>query len=541
MLLSLVYINCDYLQAQTTIPRFEEGERVVFVGNSITHGGHYHSFIWLYYMTRFPDKPITIMNAGIGGESAWDMKDRLDYDVFNRKPTYVTLTFGMNDTGYDIYMKDDAKELSKQRIAKSLESYREIEERLLAKNKIKKVLIGGSPYDETSRFNNFILHNKNNAILKIIDAQRISSKKNGWGFVDFNQPMREISRKEQEADSTFTFCRIDRIHPDNDGQMVMAYLFLKAQGLAGDEVSSVSIDAYHSSVITHNNCKISKLKKNGTDLKKYNEKISKPQSLICYSHSPIQYGLTPLKGLYFNKIVEPSGTSFLRGNINHVTILTVVACMLLLVGVFNFINIYTVIVLKRAREFGVKKVYGASGFQIFTQIYVENIYMVAAALLIIWMLIETSAGIFASVYAIPVKPDIAFDLSLSLILLFVLPLVTSVFPFLRYNYSSPITSLRSVNAGGNSIVSRVVFLFIQYVITFSLIVVALFFVRQLYTMLNADLGYQAKNIISCQFLSFETQNRRYANDEEWQKERDLERHKVQVIKQKMDACPLFIS
>ena len=263
MLLSLVYINCDYLQAQTTIPRFEEGERVVFVGNSITHGGHYHSFIWLYYMTRFPDKPITIMNAGIGGESAWDMKDRLDYDVFNRKPTYVTLTFGMNDTGYDIYMKDDAKELSEQRIAKSLESYREIEERLLAKNKIKKVLIGGSPYDETSQFNNFILHNKNNAILKIIDAQRTSAKKNGWGFVDFNQPMREISRKEQEADSTFTFCRIDRIHPDNDGQMVMAYLFLKAQGLAGDEVS---IDAYHSSVITHKNCKISKLKKNGADL-----------------------------------------------------------------------------------------------------------------------------------------------------------------------------------------------------------------------------------------------------------------------------------
>ena len=265
-MLSLVYINCDYLQAQITIPRFEEGERVVFVGNSITHGGHYHSFIWLYYMTRFPDKPITIMNAGIGGESAWDMKDRLDYDVFNRKPTYVTLTFGMNDTGYDIYMKDDAKELSEQRIAKSLESYREIEERLLAKNKIKKVLIGGSPYDETSRFNNFILRNKNNAILKIIDAQRTSAKKNGWGFVDFNQPMREISRKEQEADSTFTFCRIDRIHPDNDGQMVMAYLFLKAQGLAGDEVSSVSIDAYHSSVITHKNCKISKLKKNGADL-----------------------------------------------------------------------------------------------------------------------------------------------------------------------------------------------------------------------------------------------------------------------------------
>ena len=84
--------------AQTVKP-FKEGERAVFLGNSITDGGHYHSYIWLYYMTRFPNKPITIMNAGIGGESAWDIKDRLDYDVFDRKPTYVTLTFGMNDTG----------------------------------------------------------------------------------------------------------------------------------------------------------------------------------------------------------------------------------------------------------------------------------------------------------------------------------------------------------------------------------------------------------------------------------------------------------
>lgn len=265
-LLSLICLSCGCLQAQTAIPRFEKGERVVFVGNSIIHGGHYHSFIWLYYMTRFPDQPITIMNAGIGGESAWDIKDRLDYDVFDRKPTYVTLTFGMNDTGYDVYMKDNAKELSEERIAKSLESYREIEERLLAKNKITKVLIGGSPYDETSRFNHFILHGKNDAILKIIDAQRASAKKNDWGFVDFNQPMRELSLKEQEKDSTFTFCRIDRIHPDNDGQMVMAYLFLKAQGLAGNEVSSVSIDAHRSSITARKNCKVSKLKKNGSNL-----------------------------------------------------------------------------------------------------------------------------------------------------------------------------------------------------------------------------------------------------------------------------------
>ena len=265
-LLFLVGISYNSLHAQSAIPSFKKGERVVFVGNSITHGGHYHSFIWLYYMTRFPDQPITIMNAGIGGESSWDIKDRLDYDVFDRNPTYMTLTFGMNDTGYDIYWKDNAKELSEQRVEKSLESYREIEKRLLAKKKITKVLIGGSPYDETTKLNYFNLPNKNQAILKIIDAQRISAKKNNWGFVDFNQPMREINLQEQKKDSTFTFCRVDRIHPDNDGQMVMAYLFLKAQGLAGNEVAEVSIDANNSDVKTHKNCKISKLKKGDGEL-----------------------------------------------------------------------------------------------------------------------------------------------------------------------------------------------------------------------------------------------------------------------------------
>lgn len=254
------------LHAQSQIPLFKKGERVAFVGNSITHGGHYHSFIWLYYMTRFPNRPITIMNAGIGGECLWDIKDRMDYDVFDRRPTFVILTFGMNDTGYDIYLKDNAKELSEERITKSLDSFREIEKWLLAKDKITKVMIGGSPYDETSRFNNFILHQKNNAILKIIDAQRASAEKNCWGFVDFNQPMQEISLKEQAKDSTFSFCRIDRIHPDNDGQMVMAYLFLKAQGLAGNEIAEISIDAHNSNVITHKNCKISGLKKLGNDL-----------------------------------------------------------------------------------------------------------------------------------------------------------------------------------------------------------------------------------------------------------------------------------
>ena len=70
---------------------------------------------------------------------------------------------------------------------------------------------------------------------------------------------------------------------------------------------------------------------NGTDVTKYNEKISKPQSLFCFGSSPIQYKLLPLKELYFNKTVRSTSAAFMRGNKDHVTVLSVVACMLFLI------------------------------------------------------------------------------------------------------------------------------------------------------------------------------------------------------------------
>ena len=250
------------VQAQKNIPPFKKGERVVFVGNSITHGGHYHSFIWLYYMTRFPNLPITIMNGGIGGDSAWDIKKRLDEDVFSKKPTYMTMTFGMNDVGYYDFWKENAQELAQRQIKKSFESYQVIEKRMQKADGVTKVMIGGSPYEETSKIENKAFPNKNNAMQKVDEFLQASAEKNGWGFVDFNRPMLEINKREQQKDSLFALCGGDRIHPDNDGHLVMAYLFLKAQGLTGKKIAEVSIDAAKSKVETTENCRVSELNKN---------------------------------------------------------------------------------------------------------------------------------------------------------------------------------------------------------------------------------------------------------------------------------------
>ena len=101
-ILFILYTCCILLfpVSAQQIPSFKANDRIVFLGNSITEGGHYHSYIWLYYMTHFPELPLRIYNGGIGGDCASHMVFRFDSDIKIKKPTYLVCSFGMNDSGY---------------------------------------------------------------------------------------------------------------------------------------------------------------------------------------------------------------------------------------------------------------------------------------------------------------------------------------------------------------------------------------------------------------------------------------------------------
>ena len=246
------------------LKQFKKGERVVFVGNSITDGGHYHSYIWLYYMTHFPGRRIDVFNAGIGGDIAMQINDRLETDVFVHKPTIITLTFGMNDTGYGEYLRENAKEFADKRVQQSFASYQLIEKKLQNYTGARKMMIASSPYDETSKIKTRALIGKNDALLRVASFQEESAKKNQWEFLDFNRSMVAINLREQKKDTLFTLCGQDRIHPANDGHFVMAYLFLKQQGLSGLKVSAIEVDAAGTKILNAENCQLSNLRKTGS-------------------------------------------------------------------------------------------------------------------------------------------------------------------------------------------------------------------------------------------------------------------------------------
>lgn len=245
--------------------------------------------------------------------------------------------------------------------------------------------------------------------------------------------------------------------------------------------------------------------------------------------SEMRVQLFPVKKFYFDKQIRCYYTAAMKGNYTHIIILSVVAALLFIVGIFNFVNIYTVLMLKRAREFGMKKVFGANKKQVALQLYLENLLMTAIALFMAWIFIELSMDLVNGLLGIPLVPNLSFNILLSAGILFLLPLVTSVYPFIRFNYEAPITSLRSVNRSGGSTVSRSVFLSMQYTITIILVVVSIFFIKQLDFMLNADLGYRTDGILKAQLI----------HDPNSEKEREDARRKAKIFIQEISSSPLF--
>jgi lysophospholipase L1-like esterase len=266
ILLLLIFFGIAGAADAQQVKPFKAGDRVAFVGNSITDGGHYHAYIWLYYMTRMPYMRVDFMNDGIGGDVAKQIDERLQEDVFDKHPTVMTLTFGMNDTGYQWLNGSKADSNYNAKVATSYNSFLDIQKHLKAHPEVRKIMIGSSPYDGTAKIKFGVIFNKNAAMQRIVSFQKDAAKANGWEFMDFSKPMIAINERQQKQDSTYSMQSFDRIHPTVDGHMVMAYLFLKAQGFTGKKVAEVDIDSKKHIVLKSDNCVITGLQTNKNGL-----------------------------------------------------------------------------------------------------------------------------------------------------------------------------------------------------------------------------------------------------------------------------------
>ena len=211
----------------------KDGDRFIFIGDSITHQCRYTQFVENFYYTRHPEMRIHFFNAGISGDRAQDVLNRFDEDVASHKPTVATIMLGMNDGAYK-----DFDETLFQTYAKGMT---EIMDKLDAL-KCRVILMSPTMFDHQAwevrikqdpKYAKGRVPTNYNGVLAYYGkwAQEVAQTR-GYQFVDLDGPLNEITVQSRKENPAFTLIP-DAIHPEMDGALIMAYSILQQTGETG--------------------------------------------------------------------------------------------------------------------------------------------------------------------------------------------------------------------------------------------------------------------------------------------------------------------
>lgn len=105
---------CFAMTASLHAETLKKGDRVVFLGDSITQAGAgpggYVTLVREALDKEHKDLDIEIVGAGISGNKVPDLENRLDKDVLAKKPNVVVIYIGINDVWHSQNGKGTAKD-----------------------------------------------------------------------------------------------------------------------------------------------------------------------------------------------------------------------------------------------------------------------------------------------------------------------------------------------------------------------------------------------------------------------------------------------
>lgn len=287
---------------------FQNGDTVCFIGDSITHGGLWKTFVGNYFFTRFPQKRFKFMNCGISGDTASGVLRRFSSDILPNHPDVAVIMLGMNDVQRHLYGKNRNDDLTMQKIEETYNAYRsnmqEIAARLKENGCTRIILATPSPYDQTANIECGNSFGVNDELHRYSQFVTHLAQEKGVKVVDFHGAMTRLTEKLQQADLSFSFTPNDRVHPNETGHQVIAYLFLKGMGF-GPVVSEVTAHFGNDNFAQVRNAKLSNLCQGVNQLSFYLEEFSLPYPVSDEAKNVL--GMLPLEEGLNQQILKTEG------------------------------------------------------------------------------------------------------------------------------------------------------------------------------------------------------------------------------------------
>lgn len=274
-----------------------DGDKVAFLGDSITAARGYTKIVEHYTLMRFPERRVEFVNAGQGGDTASGSLKRLERDVFSQGATVMILTFGINDIGWGTKADDAHKQLYLDGVRSAIEQCRA--------RGVRPVVCSAPITAEAPA-------TAETGYLQILgDAGLALAKSLGVKTIDMQRGMREIQHRVEESNTRekdpakqTRLHHPDGIHLNDLGQLAMAYVMLKGLD-APAEISSATLDAATSSQIEAKGCSLK-------DIKHLTDGIA-----FTRLDEGLPLNLGPLSGLQYGWIPVPDGLNGYRLTIRN--------------------------------------------------------------------------------------------------------------------------------------------------------------------------------------------------------------------------------
>ena len=178
---------------------------------------------------------------------------------------------------------------------------------------------------------------------------------------------------------------------------------------------------------------------------------------------------------------------------SQVILLSIVAALLILISLLNYILIVISSMVKRSKEVGVRKCYGAEGRHIYGMLSKEALLHIVLSLAIASVIIFAGRGIVENLLGVPFQTLLVPQsiMAIAAVLAFVL-VISIVVPAELYQRIPVYAALK--NYTENSRNWKLGLLGVQVLINVFLVVMMLIIGRQYQKVSNADTGYDYKNL-----------------------------------------------
>jgi lysophospholipase L1-like esterase len=245
------------------------GDRVVFLGDSITEQRLYTTYIEAYALTRHPAWKLTFRNVGWGGDTSWlrqrarpdegklfaadgtELNDMivksvgsgLGRDVLPLQPTFVTVKFGMNDHSYQAFRPDIFRAYTR--------SQAEIA-RVLTGSDARVAFLTPQPIEEKRPDPDQDVRNQ--SLRRFSDGLKDVAAKGNAMYIDQFGPYLDLMLAARAQDPKAFIGGGDAVHPGPAGQTLMAWAVLKGLG-ATPSVSKATLQ-FASRTATGESCRM---------------------------------------------------------------------------------------------------------------------------------------------------------------------------------------------------------------------------------------------------------------------------------------------